>query len=286
MFQLQCLTTRRRPKKTSYLYAELEQLFIEAFISLIPTVVVCYFDVHYDDEFKSTISQSSWIVQSNLIHTSPTHQTGNRLDLVDSHADDNFITSVTVHPNTIYDHHRIKPALNALKPAFKPSIIAKQNFKNTDIDAFGNEIEDANFDMKLCAGANARAREKLVGISWHRWCRKRTGPWRMCGGERTKNSLALKRYRPRLTNCDDIRTQNGLLSWPSTDAESTTIFGATKSASCIFRLLNSKRTISRVSCPSSHWLQMHLWMRQEYQCRVSMQLYINCWRSHHLTKTS
>ena len=89
-------------------YSELEQLFIEASISVIPTVIVGDFNVHCDDTLKSeplrTLLESYNLTQH--VH-SPTHQTGHILDLVVSQTDDNFITSITVHPDFLSDHHRI-----------------------------------------------------------------------------------------------------------------------------------------------------------------------------------
>ena len=83
-------------------YSELEQLFIEASISVIPTVIVGDFNVHFDDMFKSeplrTLLESYNITQH--VH-SPTHQTGHILDLVVSQTDDQFISSVTVHPDSV-----------------------------------------------------------------------------------------------------------------------------------------------------------------------------------------
>ena len=86
-------------------YSELEQLFIEASVSVIPTVIVGDFNVHFYDTLKSeplcTLLESYNLTQH--VH-SPTHQTGHILDLVDdvvSQTDDNFISSVTVHPDSL-----------------------------------------------------------------------------------------------------------------------------------------------------------------------------------------
>ena len=120
---------------TSNFYAELEQLFIEASVSVIPTVIVGYFNVHFDDHITSepirTLLESFNLTQH--VH-SPTHQTGHILDLVVCHTDDNFITSVAVHPDSLSDHHRIELTLSALKPAVKTVMIAKRNFRNIETD--------------------------------------------------------------------------------------------------------------------------------------------------------
>ena len=133
---------------TSNFYAELEQLFTEASISVIPTVIVGDFNVHFDDHITSepirTLLESFNLTQN--VH-SPTHQTGHILDLVVSHTDDNFITSVTVHPDSLSDHHRIEVTLSALKPAVKTVMIAKRNFRNIVTDALRNDIKSVCADM-------------------------------------------------------------------------------------------------------------------------------------------
>ena len=127
---------------TSNFYAELKQLFIKASISVIPTVIVGDFNVHFDDHIKSepicTLFESFSLTQH--VH-SPTHQTGHILDLVVSHTDDNFITSFTVHPDSLSDHHRIELTLSALKLAVKTVMIAKRNFRNIETDALRNDIK-------------------------------------------------------------------------------------------------------------------------------------------------
>ena len=64
-------------------YSELEQLFVEASISVIPTVIVGDFNIHFDDTRKSeplrTLLESYNLTQHVQ---SPTHQTGHILDLV------------------------------------------------------------------------------------------------------------------------------------------------------------------------------------------------------------
>ena len=79
---------------------------------------------HFDEMLKSeqlrTLLESYNLTQH--VH-SPTHQTGHILDLVVSQTDDNFITSVTLHPGSLSDHHRIELKLRALKPAVQTNLI-------------------------------------------------------------------------------------------------------------------------------------------------------------------
>ena len=91
----------RNTLKYNLWVVELEQLFTEAFISVIPTVIVGDFNVHFDDTLKSETLRPLLESYNLTQHVhSPTHHTGHILDLVVSQTDDNFITSVTVHPDS------------------------------------------------------------------------------------------------------------------------------------------------------------------------------------------
>ena len=144
-------------------YSELEQLFTEASISVIPTVIVGDFNVHFDDTLKSeplrTLLESYNLTQHVY---SPTQQTGHILDLVVSQTDDNFITSVTVHPDSLSDHHRIELKLRALKPAVQTNTITKRDFRNIDADALRSDITSVCSDM--CACTNDRQADELVHV--------------------------------------------------------------------------------------------------------------------------
>ena len=111
---------------SSNFYAELEQLCIKASISVIPTVIVVIstfiLTIIIKSEPLRTLLESFNLTQH--IHL-PMHQTGHILDLVVSHTDDNFITSVTVQPDSLSDHHPTELTLSALKPAVKTALIAK-----------------------------------------------------------------------------------------------------------------------------------------------------------------
>ena len=108
-------------------YSELEQLFTEAAISVIPTVIVGDFNVHFDDTLKSEPFRTLLEIVQH-VH-SQTHQTGHILDLVVSQTDDNFIKSVTVHPFSLSDYHRIELKLRAKKPAVQINKITKRTTK-------------------------------------------------------------------------------------------------------------------------------------------------------------
>ena len=86
------------------------ELLLEASISVILTVIVGDFNVNFDDTLKSEALLSlleSYNLITQYVH-SPTHKTA-------SQTDDNFITSVTVHPDYLPDHHRNELKLRALK---------------------------------------------------------------------------------------------------------------------------------------------------------------------------
>ena len=96
-----------------------------------------------------------------------------------SHTDDNVITSVTVHPDSLSDHHRIELTISALKPAVKTVMIAKRNFRNIETDALRNDNKSMCADMTLCAGANARQAEQLVAMynTYLTDCLDKHAPW-------------------------------------------------------------------------------------------------------------
>ena len=159
-------------------YSELEQLFTEASISVIPTVIVGDFNVHFDDTLKSeplrTLLESYNLTQ--YVH-SRTHQTGHILDLVVIQTD-NFIMSVTVHPDSLSDHHRIELKLRALKPAVQTNTITKRDFRNIDADALRSDITSVCSDM--CACTNDRQADELVHVynTCLTDCLDKHAPWR------------------------------------------------------------------------------------------------------------
>ena len=97
-----------------------------------------------------------------------------------SHTDNNFITSVTVHPDSLSDHHRIEVTLSALKPTVKTAMTAKRKFRNIETDAIRNDIKSSCADMTLSAGANARHAEELVAMYniFLTDCLDKHDPWR------------------------------------------------------------------------------------------------------------
>ena len=144
-------------------YSELEQLFTEASISVIPTVIVGDFNVHFHDTLKSEPLHIRLESYNLIQHVhSPTHQTGHILDLVVSQTDDNLITSVTVHPDSLSDHHRIALNLRAQKPAIQTNTITKRDFRNIDADALRSDITSVCSDT--CACTNDRQSDKLVHV--------------------------------------------------------------------------------------------------------------------------
>ena len=76
--------------------------------------------------------------------------------------DDNFITSVTVHPDSLSDHHRIELKLRALKPAVQTNAITKRDLRNIDADVLRSDITYVCSDM--CACTNDRQTDELVNL--------------------------------------------------------------------------------------------------------------------------
>ena len=79
-----------------------------------------------------------------------------------SQTDDNFITSFTVHADSLSDHHRIELKLRALKPAVQTNTITKRAFRNIDADALRNDITSLCTD--ICACTNDRQADELVDV--------------------------------------------------------------------------------------------------------------------------
>ena len=105
----------------------------EASVSVIPTIIVGDFNVHFDDETKSEPLHNLLEPFNMLQHVhSPTYTTGHTLYLVTSNDRDNLVSSVVVYPDSISDDYRIELTLNASKPSVETSIIAKRNFRNMD----------------------------------------------------------------------------------------------------------------------------------------------------------
>ena len=72
-----------------------------------------------------------------------------------SQTDDNFISSVTVHPYSLSDHHRIELKLRALMPAVQTNTITKRDFRNIDADA------------RLCVATCVRAQMIDKLMNWY-----------------------------------------------------------------------------------------------------------------------
>ena len=86
----------------SEFYVELEHLFTEAAISVVPTIIARDFNVHFDNEAKSEPLRNlleSFNLTKHVL--SPTSHSGHILDLVVSSSDNNLIFSVTVTPDSV-----------------------------------------------------------------------------------------------------------------------------------------------------------------------------------------
>ena len=113
----------------SEFYVELEHLFTEAAIHVVPTIIAGDFNVHFDNEAKSeplrNLLESFNLTQHVL---SPTHNSGHILDLVVSSSDNSLISSVTVIPDSVSDHHRIEFAVSTSARPFVVAMTVKRNF--------------------------------------------------------------------------------------------------------------------------------------------------------------
>ena len=87
---------------------ELEAQFTDIAVSVVPTIVMRDFNIHYDVCTQSTRLTDIIDSFNMLQHVSdPTHSRGHILDLVISHASDQLVSSVAVRPMAIGDHHSV-----------------------------------------------------------------------------------------------------------------------------------------------------------------------------------
>ena len=163
----------------SEFYVELERLFTEAAISVVPTIIARDFNVHFNNEAKSE-PLSNLLESFNLTQhiLSPTHHSGHILDMVDSSSDNNLISSVTVIPGYVSDHYRIEITVSILARPFVVAMTAKRNFRNTDNVAFRSELEYVCVDMTTCG--KYQQVEELVATYNNNltMCLDKHAPWR------------------------------------------------------------------------------------------------------------
>ena len=153
----------KTPGNVADLYAELENLFYDASLSATPTVVLGDFNMHYDDA-KQSEPLRMLLRSFNLIqHVDvATHQCGHTLDLVITHDDEDLLSSVTVTPDSLSDHHRVEVKLNAYIPPPRTSTICRRSFKRTDINALAGDITAACAAMCECTAVTGHSAEQLT----------------------------------------------------------------------------------------------------------------------------
>ena len=170
----------------SEFYIELEHLFTEVAISVVPTIARD-FNVHFDNEAKSeplrNLLESFNLTQHVL---PPTHHSGHILDLMVSSSDNSLISSVTDSPDIVSDHHRIEIAVSTLARPFVVVMTAKRNFRNTDNVALRSEIEYVCVDMTTC-GKDQQVEELVATYNNNlTMCFDKLAPWRSV---RTRNNI-------------------------------------------------------------------------------------------------
>ena len=103
---------------------------------------------------------------------------GHILDLVVSSSDNNLISSVTVIPDSVSDHHRVEIAVSTLARPFVVAMTAKRNFRNTDNVALRSEIESVCVDMTTC-GTDQQVEELVATYNNNvTMCLDKHAPWR------------------------------------------------------------------------------------------------------------
>ena len=107
---------------------ELEALFTDIAVSVVPTIVMGDFNIHYD-----VSTQSSRLIDiadffNMLQHVGdPIHSRGHILGLVISRASDELVSSVAVKPMAIGDHHSVDCVLMPCRPSAVPTRVQVRN---------------------------------------------------------------------------------------------------------------------------------------------------------------
>ena len=138
-------------------------LFYDASLLATPSVVLGDFNIHYDDA-KQSEPLRMLLRSFNLIqHVDvATHQCGHTLDLVIKHDDDDLLSSVTVTPDSLSDHHRVEVKLNAYIPPPRNSTICRRSFKRMDVNALTDDITAACAVMCDCTAVTRHSVEQLT----------------------------------------------------------------------------------------------------------------------------
>ena len=138
-------------------------MFYDASLSATPTVILGDFNIHYDDA-KQSEPLRMLLRSFNLIqHVDvATQQCGHTLDLVITHDDDDLLSSVTVTPDSLSDHHYFEVKLNAYIPPPRTSTICRRSFKRTDVNALTDDITAAWAVMCDCTAVTGRSVEQLT----------------------------------------------------------------------------------------------------------------------------
>ena len=121
------------------------------------------FNIHYDDAKQSEPLRMLLRSFNFIQHVDvATHQCGHTLDLVITHDDDDLLSSVTVTPDSLSDHHRVEVKLNAHIPPPRTSTICRRSFKRTDVNALTDDITAACAAMCDCTAVTGHSAEQLT----------------------------------------------------------------------------------------------------------------------------
>ena len=120
---------------------ELEALLADVAVSVVPTIVMGDFNIHYDESTQS--GKLIDIIDSfNMLQHvgDPAHSCGRIPDLVVNRASDQLVSSVAVKPITIGTHHSVDCVLASLRPSAVPTRVQVLNFKRIDLDQFQRDV--------------------------------------------------------------------------------------------------------------------------------------------------
>ena len=130
-------------------YSDLDILFTDASISTIHVIILGDFNIHFNDEPKSSRLRNMLndYQMQQQVH-SATHEHGNILYLVITHQCDNLVSNISVMDYAMSDHYCVECTLNvSIKPR-KARFEQKHTVKHIQMGVFVNDIKVKNTQMR------------------------------------------------------------------------------------------------------------------------------------------
>ena len=126
-------------------YDDLDILFTDASISVVPVIILGDFNVHFNNVLKSSRLRNLLLDFQLTQHVSDsTHENGNTIDLVIICLYENLLKSVVVRDYALSDHHTVECIVNMNKDKQNIHFILKRSLHNIDMNAFSSDLDVLN----------------------------------------------------------------------------------------------------------------------------------------------